>query len=101
MIYALLQMVDLIFNIYIDILIASVIFSWLCAFNIVNARNRFVFLIGDFLYRATEPILSRIRRFLPNLGAVDISPIVVFLIIYFIRVFMWRAYAIYIYKVYI
>ncbi|WP_332060567.1 MULTISPECIES: YggT family protein [unclassified Bartonella] len=93
MIYALLQVIDLIFKIYIDILIASVIFSWLCAFNIVNMRNRFVFLIGDFLYRVTEPVLVRIRRFLPNLGAVDISPIAVFMIIYFIRTFMWRAYA--------
>ncbi|EJF81320.1 YGGT family [Candidatus Bartonella washoeensis] len=93
MIYALLQVIDLIFKIYIDILIASVIFSWLYAFNIVNTRNRFIFLIGNFLYRVTEPILGRIRRFLPNLGAVDISPILVFIIIYFIRTFMWRAYA--------
>ncbi|EJF83224.1 YggT family protein [Candidatus Bartonella washoeensis] len=93
MIYALLQVIDLIFKIYIDILIASVIFSWLYAFNIVNTRNRFIFLIRNFLYRVTEPILGRIRRFLPNLGAVDISPIVVFIIIYFIRTFMWRAYA--------
>ncbi|GAA5106197.1 YggT family protein [Bartonella jaculi] len=93
MIYALLQVIDLIFEIYIDILIANVIFSWLYAFNIVNTRNRFVFLIGNFLYRVTEPVLGRIRRILPNLGAVDISPIVVFIIIYFIRIFMWRAYA--------
>ncbi|WP_317992731.1 YggT family protein [Bartonella gliris] len=93
MIYALLQVIDLIFKIYIDILITNVIFSWLCAFNIVNTRNRFVFLIGNFLYRVTEPILGRIRRVLPNLGAVDISPIVVFIIIYFIRTFMWHAYA--------
>ncbi|WP_332065838.1 YggT family protein [Bartonella sp. CB189] len=93
MVYAFLKAIDLIFNIYIDILVASVIFSWLCAFNIVNTRNRFVFLIGDFLYRVTEPILGYIRRFLPNLGAVDISPIVVFIIIYFIRISMWRTYA--------
>ncbi|UTO28548.1 YggT family protein [Bartonella harrusi] len=93
MVYALLQVIDLIFSIYIDILIVSVIFSWLYVFNIINPRNRFVVLIGSFLYRLTEPILSRIRQILPNLGTIDISPIVVFIIIYFIRTFMWRAYA--------
>ncbi|GAA4663707.1 YggT family protein [Bartonella pachyuromydis] len=92
MVYALLQVINLIFDIYIDILIASVIFSWLYTFNIINARNRFVILIGNFLHRLTEPVLSRIRQFLPNLGTIDISPVVVFIIIYFIRVFMWRAY---------
>ncbi|KEC55681.1 YggT family protein [Bartonella koehlerae] len=93
MVYALLQVIDLIFNVYVDILIANVIFSWLCAFNVVNMRNRFVFFVGRFLYHVTEPVLRPIRHFLPNLGAVDISPIVVFLIIYFIRNFMWYVYA--------
>ncbi|WP_336278893.1 YggT family protein [Bartonella sp. CB175] len=92
MIYALLQVIDRILDIYVYILVASAVFSWLCAFNIVNMRNRFVFLIGNFLYRATEPILGRIRRFLPNLGMIDISPIVVFIAIYFIHTFMWRVY---------
>ncbi|WP_212111046.1 YggT family protein [Bartonella queenslandensis] len=93
MVYALLRAIDLILNIYIDILIASVIFSWLYIFNIINSRNRFVVLIGNFLYRLTNPVLNPIRRILPNLGTIDISPIVVFIIIYFIRTFMWRAYA--------
>ncbi|WP_455480884.1 YggT family protein [Bartonella sp. B12(2025)] len=93
MVYTLLQAIDLIFSIYIDILIASVILSWLHVFNIINARNRFVVLIGSFLYRFTEPVLSRIRQVLPNFGTIDISPVVVFIIIYFIRIFMWRAYA--------
>ncbi|WP_330168600.1 YggT family protein [Bartonella grahamii] len=92
MIYALLRTIDLIFDIYIDILIASVIFSWLYVFNIINSRNRFVVLIGSFLYRLTNPVLSRIRQILPNFGTIDISPIVVFIIIYFIRTFMWHAY---------
>ncbi|WP_273754549.1 YggT family protein [Bartonella sp. MM73XJBT.G] len=92
MVYALLQTLDLIFNLYIYILIASVIFSWLYVFNIINPRNRFVVLVGNFLYRLTNPILNPIRRILPNLGTIDISPIVVFVIIYFIRNFMWRAY---------
>ncbi|MCZ2203952.1 YggT family protein [Bartonella sp. A05] len=92
MIYALFRIIDFMFDIYIYILIASAVFSWLYTFNVVNTRNRLVAEIGNFLYRATEPVLGRIRRFLPNLGAIDISPIVVFLIIYFIRIFMWRAY---------
>lgn len=92
MIYALLQVIDYIFDIYIYIMIANAVFSWLYTFNVVNTRNRFIAEIGRFLYRATEPVLSRIRRFLPNLGAIDISPIVVFLIIHLIRIFMWRAY---------
>ncbi|WP_407965702.1 YggT family protein [Bartonella sp. C271] len=93
MIYAFLSVLDLTFSIYIAILIAHAIFSWLYTFNIINTRNAFVAMIGDFLYRTTEPILYYIRRFLPNLGTIDISPIVVFMIIYFIRIFMWRAYA--------
>ncbi len=56
-------------------------------------RNRFVVFIRSFLYHLTEPILSRIRQILPNLGTIDISPVVVFIIIYFIRTFMWRVYA--------
>lgn len=92
MIFALLQVIDLVFSIYIFILIASAIFSWLYAFNIVNPHNPLIAAIGNFLYRATEPLLAPIRRFLPNFGSIDISPIVVFLIIYFIRIFMWRAY---------
>ncbi|WP_039761041.1 YggT family protein [Bartonella queenslandensis] len=93
MIYALLRAIDLILNIYTDILVSSVIFSWLYVFNIINSRNRFVVLIGNFLDRLTNPVLNPIRRILPNLGTIDISPIVVFIIIYFIRTFMWRAYA--------
>ncbi|AQX28355.1 MULTISPECIES: YggT family protein [unclassified Bartonella] len=93
MIYALLSVLDLIFSIYVTILIAHTIFSWLYTFNIINTRNTLVTMIGDFLYRTTEPVLRCIRRFLPNLGTIDISPIVVFMIIYFIRIFMWRAYA--------
>ncbi|WP_156851609.1 YggT family protein [Bartonella refiksaydamii] len=93
MLYILLKVIDLVFDIYVDILIASVIFSWLYVFNIINTRNRFVVLIRSFLYHLTEPVLSRIRQILPNLGAIDISPVVVFIIIYFIRTFMWRVYA--------
>jgi YggT family protein len=72
-------------NIYIWIVIAMAIFSWLVAFNVVNTRNHAVAMIGDFLYRITEPALRPIRNLLPNLGGIDISPIILFLIIIFIQ----------------
>ena len=67
-------------QLYIYALICSAILSWLIAFKIINTSNRFVFVVIDFLYRLTEPALRPIRRFLPNLGGVDISPIVLILI---------------------
>ena len=72
-------------GLYVWILIASAILSWLVAFNVVNTRNRAVYVIGDFLYRVTEPVLAPIRRIMPNLGGLDLSPIIVILIIFFIR----------------
>ena len=65
-------------NIYIWIVIAMAIFSWLVAFNVVNTRNHGVAMIGDFLYRITDPALRPIRNILPNLGGIDISPIILF-----------------------
>ena len=72
-------------QIYIWIMIAAAIFSWLYAFNVINSRNQFVNMIGRFLYAVTEPVLKPIRRFMPDLGGVDISPIVVFILIYLIQ----------------
>jgi YggT family protein len=72
-------------NIYIWILIASAVYSWLYAFNVINTRNQFVNSIGTFLYKVTEPVLAPIRRFMPDLGGIDISPIVVFILIYLIQ----------------
>jgi|TARA_B100001750_G_C15367337_1_gene525457 YggT family protein len=72
-------------QLYIYALICSAILSWLIAFKIINTSNRFVFIVIDFLYRLTEPALRPIRRFLPNLGGVDISPIVLILILIFLR----------------
>ena len=66
-------------------LIGSAVLSWLVAFGVVNTRNRFVYLVGDFLHRITEPVLAPIRRFLPNLGGIDISPLVVILLVIFAR----------------
>jgi YggT family protein len=72
-------------QLYIWVVIAAAIFSWLVAFNVVNTRNQFVGAIGEFLYRVTEPVLRPIRNMLPNLGGIDISPIILFLIIIFIQ----------------
>lgn len=82
---ALFLVIDLALQLYIWIVIAMAIFSWLVAFNVVNTRNHGVAMIGDFLYRITDPVLRPIRNFLPNLGGIDISPVVLFLIIVFIR----------------
>ena len=82
--YLLVQVLD----IYWWIVIINVIISWLIAFNVLNTQNRFVFMIFDFTNRLTFPILNRIRNFLPNLGAFDISPIVLLLLIWFIEMCM-------------
>jgi YggT family protein len=86
---ALLKTIDLALGIYWWILILSAVFSWLYAFNVVNPRNQVVGMIGNFLFKATEPVLAPIRRVLPDLGGIDVSPIVVLLIIYFLREFLW------------
>jgi YggT family protein len=82
---ALFLVIDLALTIYIWVVIAMAIFSWLVAFNVVNTRNHGVAMIGDFLYRVTDPALRPIRNFLPNLGGIDISPVILFLIIMFIQ----------------
>jgi YggT family protein len=82
---ALFLVIDLALQLYVWIVIAMAIFSWLVAFNVANTRNHVVAMIGDFLYRITEPALRPIRNFLPNLGGIDISPVILFLIIVFIR----------------
>ena len=83
--YALYNLIDTVIRIYIWLLIASVVLSWLVSFNVINTRNRFVYVIGDFLHRLTEPVLRPIRNLLPNMGGLDISPIVLILALYFLR----------------
>ncbi len=82
---ALLDVIEIALTLYMWIVIAMAIFSWLVAFNVVNTRNSVVHMIGDFLYRITEPVLRPIRNMMPNLGGIDISPVILFLIIIFIR----------------
>ena len=82
--YLILQILKL----YSYIVIANVIVSWLVAFNILNTTNRFVYLVLDFTYKLTEPLLRKIRVFLPNLGAIDISPVILLLLIWFLEMCM-------------
>jgi YggT family protein len=82
---ALIQTLLLALDIYWWLIIASAVFSWLFAFNVINSRNQVVAMIGDFLYRVTEPALRPIRRVLPDLGGIDISPIILLLILFFVR----------------
>ena len=90
---ALIQTIVMALDLYWWVIIASAIFSWLHAFNVVNPRNQFVGTIGNMLFRLTEPALRPIRRFMPDLGGIDISPIVLLLVIYFLRELLWSTIA--------
>ncbi|OXT02347.1 hypothetical protein B7H23_05440 [Notoacmeibacter marinus] len=81
----LLQVISVALSIFWWIVIAMIVVSWLIAFDIINTRNRFVYTVWDFLNRITDPVLAPIRRFMPNLGGIDISPIILFLIIIFLQ----------------
>ena len=85
---ALLQTLLFILDIVWFIIIASAIFSWLFAFNVINSSNQFVGQIGSLLYQLTEPLYRPIRRFMPNLNGLDLSPIVVLVIIFFLQRFI-------------
>lgn len=82
---ALLDVIMIVLDLYIWLLIAAAVLSWLIAFNVVNVRNQFVGMIADFLYRITEPVLKPIRGMMPNLGGLDISPVILILLIYFVQ----------------
>lgn len=88
----LLWLFNTVIELYIWILIAGAILSWLVAFNVVNTRNRFVQMAGDFLYRITEPALRPIRRILPSLGGIDLSPLVLILGLLFLQQVLARVY---------
>ena len=85
---AIFYLVLQILKLYSYVVIANVLISWLIAFNILNTQNRFVYSILELSYRLTDPILNRIRCFLPNLGSLDISPIILLLLIWFIEMCM-------------
>ena len=81
--WLILQLLDL----YMWAVIIGIVLSWLVTFNIVNTSNRFVNIVGEFLHRITEPALRPIRRFLPNLGGLDISPVILILLLMFAQRF--------------
>jgi len=78
-------LVDSIINIYIWLIIINAILSWLVAFNVLNTQNRFVFTVLNATHQLTDPVLNKIRRFIPNLGSIDISPVVLIILLIFIR----------------
>jgi YggT family protein len=83
-------LIDTVLELYIWVVIANVVLSWLIAFNVINTRNSFVYQVGEFLNRATEPALRPIRNILPHLGGIDISPVVLILLLVFIRRLIWQ-----------
>ena len=84
---------DNIISLYIWILIINAIISWLVAFNILNTQNRFVFSVLDATYKLTDPALSKIRRFIPTFGSIDISPVVLILMLMFLRNIIFEIFA--------
>ena len=86
-------LLDSIITIYLWIIIINAILSWLVAFNILNTQNRFVFSILDTTYKLTDPALNKIRRFIPTFGSIDISPIILILILMFLRNIIFEIFA--------
>ena len=83
-------LLDSMITIYLWIIIINAILSWLVAFNVLNTQNRFVFSVLDATYKLTDPALSKIRRFIPMFGSIDISPVVLILILMFLRNIMFE-----------
>jgi YggT family protein len=82
----LLRVLIFVIDLYWYVVIAAAIMSWLITFGVVNTYNRVVYVINDFLYRVTEPALRPLRRFVPNLGGVDITPVILLIGLYFLRI---------------
>ena len=83
-------LIDTVIELYIWVIIAEVVISWLIAFNVINTRNSFVAQVREFLWRVTDPALRPIRNVLPNLGGIDISPLVLILLLVFLRRLLWQ-----------
>ena len=90
---SILILIDQVVNLYIWVLIINAVLSWLIAFNVLNTSNRFVYSLLDISYKLTAPPLNYLRRFLPNLGSIDISPVVLILILIFLRNFIFEIFA--------
>ena len=86
-------LLDNVIYIYLWIIIINAVLSWLVSFNILNTQNRFVFSVLDITYRLTDPALNKIRRFIPTFGSIDISPIILILILIFLRNLIFEFFA--------
>ena len=86
-------LLDSIITIYLWIIIINAVLSWLVAFNILNTQNRFVFSVLDTTYKITDPALNKIRRFLPTFGSIDVSPIVLILLLMFLKNLIFEIFA--------
>lgn len=89
----LIWLITTVIDLYIWVIIIGVVLSWLVGFNVVNTRNRFVYMVGDFIHRLTEPAMRPIRNILPNLGGIDLSPLVLILLLIFSKQILIRLYA--------
>ncbi len=83
--FAVWQLLDTIISIYVFVVIISVVLTWLVQFNVINTSNQLVYMVGDFLYRITEPVLRRIRSVMPSIGGIDLSPLILLLVLVFVR----------------
>ena len=79
-------------DLYMWVVIIAVFLSWLVQFNVINSSNRFVYMVMDFIYRATEPVLNKIRRYMPNLGSLDLSSIVLIFALIFIKDMLFQVF---------
>jgi len=86
-------LLDSVITIYLWIIIVNAILSWLVAFNILNTQNRFVFSVLDATYKLTDPALNKIRRFIPTFGSIDISPVILILLLMFLRNLIFEVFA--------
>ena len=86
-------LLDSIITIYLWIIIINAILSWLVAFNILNTQNRFVFSVLDATYKMTDPALNKIRRFIPTFGSIDVSPVILILLLMFLRNLLFEMFA--------
>jgi len=86
-------LIDSIITIYLWIIIINAVLSWLVAFNILNTQNRFVFSVLDATYKMTDPVLNRIRRFIPTFGSIDVSPVILILLLMFLRNIIFEIFA--------
>ena len=90
---SILILLDSIITLYLWVIIINALLSWLVAFNILNTQNRFVFSVLDTTYKLTDPILNKIRRFVPSFGSIDISPIILILALMFLRNLVFEIFA--------